>query len=534
MASVHIAADGRKVFSVPSCKFKESNAKVQSFSLKPSTFQAILGTMRTGGEMGGTFTVDTTQRVLNSAKVTRIGQANSVDIPHGVLEWHTHPSDCGMTECSLSSPSDTDVMVFLEDALTDNLGHMVFSLAGTFVVTFTPSLVQSLRDSGSRRERCEQIQRRFRDLQREFSRRFQHASTEEEKNRHESWHRESWLKLARESGFVVDFFPFGVAPRVRLLVADWVQQALAGVRPPLFVYNRFNRGALRSLIKKQKRDCKAGVGEPCFVLLDDCVYDRTVMRDPCIREIALNGRHMKIFFMFISQYTMDITPDIRCNVDYVFALRENIIMNRERLYRNFFGVVPTFEAFCEILDQCTQNYECLVVDHTSESNKIEDVIFWYKAPREHKFRIGSPPSGSTRAVLLGLAERAGYYPGREFAMPDLRAFVRSRGLKRMPGHCPRTISFLRRRQNAKRQCLKTNPTMGFLAHDKLMDYANRSGYAVGPLDSFKDVTAHIRNTLKRRKVPPKCPTDKKALLERRKLRQCLWHFKPLAPPRARK
>eukprot|EP00975_Prorocentrum_lima_P071383 12937337-Prorocentrum_lima.AAC.1 len=69
--------------------------------------------------------------------------------------------------------------------------------------------------------------------------------------------------------------------------------------------------------------------------------------------------------MFISQYTMDITPDIRCNVDYVFALRENIIMNRERLYRNFFGVVPTFEAFCEILDQCTQNYECLVVDHTS-------------------------------------------------------------------------------------------------------------------------------------------------------------------------
>eukprot|EP00899_Mesostigma_viride_P011327 jgi/Mesvir1/20195/Mv13433-RA.1 len=340
MASVHIAADGRKVFSVPSCKFKESNAKVQSFSLKPSTFQAILGTMRTVGEMGGTFTVDTTQRVLNSAKVTRIGQANSVDIPHGVLEWHTHPSDCGMTECSLSSPSDTDVMVFLEDALTDNLGHMVFSLAGTFVVTFTPSLVQSLRDSGSRRERCEQIQRRFRDLQREFSRRFQHASTEEEKNRHESWHRESWLKLARESGFVVDFFPFGVAPRmdVRLRKFDpaWIKDdgvvcivskrgagktTLAtdimfhkrhipsgivmsgtegsnkhwqGYVPPLFVYNRFNRGALRSLIKKQKRDCKAGV-------------------------------------------------------------------------------------------------VCLVVDHTSESNKIEDVIFWYKAtPREHKFRIGSP------------------------------------------------------------------------------------------------------------------------------------------------
>eukprot|EP00899_Mesostigma_viride_P009058 jgi/Mesvir1/18153/Mv09451-RA.1 len=149
--------------------------------------------------------------------------------------------------------------------------------------------------------------------------------------------------------------------------------------PSLFVYESFNKPALRALLENQKRLCKAGRGRNCFVVLDDFVYDRSVMRDPCIREIALNGRHMKIFFLFISQYSMDVTPDIRSNIDYVFALRENNIMNRERLYRNYFGVIPTFEAFCEILDQCTQNYECLVVDHTSDSNRIEDVIFWYKA-----------------------------------------------------------------------------------------------------------------------------------------------------------
>eukprot|EP00899_Mesostigma_viride_P014842 jgi/Mesvir1/23359/Mv21054-RA.1 len=160
--------------------------------------------------------------------------------------------------------------------------------------------------------------------------------------------------------------------------------------PSLFVYESFNKPALRALLKNQKKLCKIGKAQSCFVVMDDCVYDRSVMRDPCMREIALNGRHMKIFLLFISQYSMDVTPDIRSNIDYVFALRENIIMNRERLYRNYFGVIPTFEAFCEILDQCTRNYECLVVDHTSESNRIEDVIFWYKATPRETFSIGCP------------------------------------------------------------------------------------------------------------------------------------------------
>jgi hypothetical protein len=41
------------------------------------------------------------------------------------------------------------------------------------------------------------------------------------------------------------------------------------------------------------------------------------------------------------------------------------------------------------MDQCTQNYECLVVDNTSQSAKLEDCIFWYKADIHNDFRIGA-------------------------------------------------------------------------------------------------------------------------------------------------
>jgi hypothetical protein len=44
----------------------------------------------------------------------------------------------------------------------------------------------------------------------------------------------------------------------------------------------------------------------------------------------------------------------------------------------------------EGLTQWTENYECLVLNNRSTSNKIEDVVFWYKAKVGRKFRMGSP------------------------------------------------------------------------------------------------------------------------------------------------
>jgi len=41
------------------------------------------------------------------------------------------------------------------------------------------------------------------------------------------------------------------------------------------------------------------------------------------------------------------------------------------------------------MDQCTENFECLVVSNNSRSNKLEDQIFWYKAQAHKEFKLGS-------------------------------------------------------------------------------------------------------------------------------------------------
>ena len=168
--------------------------------------------------------------------------------------------------------------------------------------------------------------------------------------------------------------------------------------PDSFIYGQYEPPVIEKIITHQQsviKKCKTveekeNVNNSVFMLLDDCMFDNKWTRDKNMRCIFMNGRHYRIFFMLTLQYCMDLPPSLRGQIDYVFILRENIIQNREKLYKHFFGIFPTFDAFNEVLTQCTENYECLVLNNRSTSNKIEDVVFWYKAKVGRKFKMGSP------------------------------------------------------------------------------------------------------------------------------------------------
>jgi hypothetical protein len=178
--------------------------------------------------------------------------------------------------------------------------------------------------------------------------------------------------------------------------------------PPLFIHGEYNAAVLDVFVKRQKAITKKiqdmenaprAPGAPApknnidprtFLILDDCLYDDSWTHDKNIRYIFLNGRHQKIFFLITMQYPLGIPPVLRTNVDYVFILREPYFSNRKRIFENFGSAFPNFEFFCQIMDQCTENFECLVINNNTRSNKLEDAIFWYKAAIQGDFRIGAP------------------------------------------------------------------------------------------------------------------------------------------------
>ena len=71
--------------------------------------------------------------------------------------------------------------------------------------------------------------------------------------------------------------------------------------------------------------------------------------------------------------------EVRSQCDYVMALKENILSNKQRLWRYFFGMFETYDEFARVFDARTQNYECLVLDNTSPSTDFRDNVFWHKA-----------------------------------------------------------------------------------------------------------------------------------------------------------
>ena len=124
----------------------------------------------------------------------------------------------------------------------------------------------------------------------------------------------------------------------------------------------------------------------------------------------MNGRHWKIMLIITMQYPLGIPPNLRTNIDYVFILREPYIANRKRIYENYAGMFPTFESFCQVMDQCTENYECLVINNNAKSNKLHDQIFWYKAQTHGPFKLGAKEFWEMSKSIGDEEEEAPYNP----------------------------------------------------------------------------------------------------------------------------
>lgn len=170
--------------------------------------------------------------------------------------------------------------------------------------------------------------------------------------------------------------------------------------PKLFIHNEYNTAIIENILKRQRTVLKqvkkeietykkSSIDPRAFVILDDCLFDSSWSRDKMMRLLFMNGRHWKVMLVITMQYPLGVPPILRTNIDYVFILRENYIANRKRIYENYAGMFPTFESFCQVMDQCTENYECLVINNNSKSNKLQDQVYWYKADSHNSFKLGS-------------------------------------------------------------------------------------------------------------------------------------------------
>lgn len=171
--------------------------------------------------------------------------------------------------------------------------------------------------------------------------------------------------------------------------------------PDCFIYSRYEPDLVTTLINSQAIKVKHAringyeethgkhVNNRSFLILDDMLAEAdSWKKEQTIKELFFNGRHFNIFFILTMQYPLGIPPALRTNIDYVFIFNEPSIKNRKKIYDDYAGMIPTFDHFCNILDSCTQDHECLAIKLSGMSTDLRDQVFWYKANLHKPFRAG--------------------------------------------------------------------------------------------------------------------------------------------------
>lgn len=153
------------------------------------------------------------------------------------------------------------------------------------------------------------------------------------------------------------------------------------------VHDEFAPAEVSLLLHRQRKALQGKRDDPRSLLVLDNCLDKPITSDDGIRDAIVHGRHHKMFVaLTITSYRVGLSANLWANVDYTFILRENMLSERRGLYDSIGNMFPTLEVFCDVLDQCTENYECLVICNNTTSNRLEDRVFWYKAPEHPPFK----------------------------------------------------------------------------------------------------------------------------------------------------
>lgn len=159
--------------------------------------------------------------------------------------------------------------------------------------------------------------------------------------------------------------------------------------PELYIHYQYSSDIIenilnrqREIIDKSKEKAKLGkkVDPRAILVMDDCLSSKgTWAKDECVMEMFFNGRHYKVMYILTMQFPLGITPELRCNFDYIFLLAEDIISNQKRMHDHYAGMFPNLVSFRQVFNDVTSDYGCMVIVNRGSRTNFLDKVFWYKA-----------------------------------------------------------------------------------------------------------------------------------------------------------
>jgi hypothetical protein len=148
-------------------------------------------------EYGGTLEWADDRRHFGHKTLTS-GKYNSVAIPKGQIQFHTHPNKCTDEVCAMGIPSIHDLFGYADAVVRGETDvHCIYSKDGVYCMMLRPEIKRAMKDKRFRRiwrDTAESNLARFRG---------KHDVTEDTYDDFKT----SWINLARGQGFEIDHQP---------------------------------------------------------------------------------------------------------------------------------------------------------------------------------------------------------------------------------------------------------------------------------------------------------------------------------------
>ncbi|ALX27468.1 putative A32-like packaging ATPase [Golden Marseillevirus] len=165
-----------------------------------------------------------------------------------------------------------------------------------------------------------------------------------------------------------------------------------GIIPPLFTSSKWNEDREKKYIERQKKAKKSPLCKnPLSVhIVDDCSDDVSIYRKPVVNAFfKLGSRHWANAVFFLGHGAIELQPNSRKCGSYFVIFYEPSPIEREKIWKNFGGILGNYNQFCEIMDQiCGTPYRCMIIDNRTMKKNVEDKLFYYDVKPCPKFKFG--------------------------------------------------------------------------------------------------------------------------------------------------
>jgi len=118
------------------------------------------------------------------------------------------------------------------------------------------------------------------------------------------------------------------------------------------------------------------------LIMDNCVGDLIDMkwnRNENFKWIFRTGKDASLSMIITSPYPLKMPEHYSSSVDYVFILQETNKKHKKAIFDMFGGMFESLDKFTDVMDACTEDYGCMVIDRTIVSNRLDDQVSWYKS-----------------------------------------------------------------------------------------------------------------------------------------------------------